>query len=80
VAPYCSRRLREHGVDGLLDAFHVEHRRIRKAAGKADDAGLAEQLEQLADGGGFDVVEAGGELQGHGREAGSSEAGCRIAW
>ncbi|HPV24649.1 MAG TPA: hypothetical protein PLJ65_10765, partial [Casimicrobium sp.] len=46
---------------------------------EADDAGLAEQFEQLADGGGFYVFEAVGELQ-HGEGsvdeslAGSSDA------
>ena len=45
-------------VHGLGQAGHVEQRGVWKAAGKADDARLAQQLEQLADGGGFDVVEA----------------------
>ena len=49
---------------GFLDAFDVEHGRVGKTAGKADDAGLAQQLEEFADGGGFDVVEAVGKLQG----------------
>jgi hypothetical protein len=51
---------------GFLDALHVKHGTIRKAAGKADDAGLAQQLKQLADGGGFYVLQAGGELEWHG--------------
>jgi len=71
--------VREHGVGGDADAFGVEKRGVREAAGEADDAGLAEQFEQLADGGGFYVFEAVGELQ-HGEGsvdeslAGSSDA------
>jgi hypothetical protein len=56
-------------VGGLLNAGHVKHGAVRKTPGKADDAGLAQQLEQLADGGGFDVVQAVGELEGHGVNA-----------
>ncbi len=54
----------EHGVAALLDTLHIKQRRVRKAAGKADDAGLAQQLEEFADGGGFDVVQALSELHG----------------
>ncbi|EWS63571.1 hypothetical protein Y695_03196 [Hydrogenophaga sp. T4] len=54
------------GVDGFADAVHVEHGAVGKAAGEADDAGLAQQLEEFADGGGFDVVQAVGKLHWHG--------------
>ena len=53
-------------VGGLADAVDVEHRAVRKAACKTDDAGLAQQLEQFADGGGFDVLQALGEMERHG--------------
>jgi carboxymethylenebutenolidase len=51
-------------LTALRDAVHVEHGAVGKAAGKADDAGLAQQLEEFADGGGFDVVQAVGKLKG----------------
>jgi hypothetical protein len=59
----------QRGVDRLADAVHVEQGAVGEAAGKTDDAGLAQQLEEFADGGGFDVVQAVGEgdLEGHGR-------------
>ena len=69
VAPYCStgpglfcpkRRRR------LADAVRVKQRRVGKAAGKADDAGLAQQFEEFADGGGFYVFQAVGKLHGVG--------------
>ncbi|OQB99288.1 MAG: hypothetical protein BWX79_03175 [Alphaproteobacteria bacterium ADurb.Bin100] len=56
----------ECGIDGGSDTVDVEHRAVGEAAGKADDAGLAQQLEEFADGGGFDVVQAVGKLEGHG--------------
>lgn len=49
-------------VDGLADTVHVEHGGVRKAAGKADDAGLSQQLEEFTDGGGFNIVQAVGKL------------------
>jgi hypothetical protein len=54
-------------LGGGADAGHVEHGAVGEAARKADDAGLAQQLEQLADGGGFYVVQTVGEL--HGQES-----------
>jgi hypothetical protein len=45
-----------------LKPFHVKHGAVRKAARKTDDAGLAQQLEEFADGRGFDVVQAIGKL------------------
>jgi hypothetical protein len=54
-------------VDRLLDAIHVKHGAIGKAARKADDAGLAQQLEEFADGGGFYVIQTIGKLQWHGK-------------
>jgi hypothetical protein len=69
VAPYCSAAPGSAAracVHRFANAGDVEHGAVRKAAGKADDAGLAQQLEQLADGGGFDVVEALGEGKAHG--------------
>jgi hypothetical protein len=53
-------------VGSLLNAGHVKHGAVGEAAGKADDAGLAQQLEEFADGGGFDVFQAVGKLEGHG--------------
>ncbi len=62
-----------HCASGLLlecgqgrgaNAIDIDQRHIREATGEADDAGLAEQLEQLADGGGFDLVESVGEADG----------------
>ena len=35
---------------GLAYALHVEHGAVGKAAGKTDDAGLAEQFEEFANG------------------------------
>ena len=49
---------------GMLDALDVKHRAVGKAARKADDAGLAQQLEQLTDRGGFNVVQALCKLHG----------------
>jgi len=63
-----ARVFRECGVGGLLDAGHVEHRGVGEAAGKGDDSRFAQQLEQLADGGGFRGVEAGGKLGGQGED------------
>src|SRR5690606_27085181 len=51
-------------IAGSADAVHVEHGAVRKAARKADDAGLAQQLEEFADGGGFYIVQAVGKLHG----------------
>jgi len=62
----------QRGVDGLTDAVDIEHGAVGKAPGKADDAGLAQQLEQFTDGGGFYVVEAVGKWQGHGRSRGGN--------
>ena len=58
----------ERGVHGFADAVHVEQGAVGETAGEADDAGLAQQLEEFADGGGFNVVEAvgKGQLKGHG--------------
>ena len=47
---------------GLANAFHVKQGAVWKAAGKADDAGLAQQFEEFADGRSFDVVEAVSKL------------------
>ena len=44
------RRGGKHRLAGLADALHIEQRGVRKTAGKADDAGLAQQLEELPDG------------------------------
>ena len=63
VLQCCAGFLAERGVDGFADAFHVKHGAVGKTAGKADDAGLAQQLEKFADGGRFDVVEAVGKMQ-----------------
>jgi hypothetical protein len=52
---------RERSIGGGADAVHIKQRAVREATGEADDAGLAQQLEELADGGGLDVVEAIGE-------------------
>ena len=46
------RELRERVIQDTL----AMERRIREAARKADDAGLAQQLEQFTDGRGFYVV------------------------
>ena len=51
---------------GFTNAFNVKHGRVRKAAGKADDAGLAQQFEEFTNGRGFNALEAVGELQWHG--------------
>ena len=51
-------------LGGLPDALHIEQRRIRETTRKADDAGLAQQLEQFADGGGFNVANAVGKTDG----------------
>src|SRR6218665_3032653 len=48
---------------GRAYALDVEQGAVRKAAGQADDAGLAQQFEKLADGGGFYVVQAGVEQE-----------------
>jgi hypothetical protein len=58
----------QHRVGGHPDALGVEQGRIGETAGKADDAGLAQQLEQFTDGGGFDVLESGG--------GGALDSGC----
>ena len=46
----------QRGVDGFTNAFHIKHGRVREAARKTDDAGLAQQLEEFADGRRFYVV------------------------
>jgi len=61
-----TRFMGQRGVDRLADALHIKHGRIWKAAREADDAGLAQQLEEFTDGGGFHMVQAGGELEWHG--------------
>ena len=60
------RPLFKRGMRGRLKAFHIKQGRIRKAPGKADDAGLAQQFEQFADGGSFDVLQSLGKGQ-HGQ-------------
>jgi hypothetical protein len=85
VAPYCNAPAGLFGqrlLARLFQALDVEHGAVRETAGEADDAGLAQQLEQLADGGGFDVVEAGGELhdgQSHFLGAIVAKAACMNA-
>jgi hypothetical protein len=54
----------QHRIGRHPDALGVKQRRIGETTGKADDARLAQQLEQLTDCGGFDVLESGGELHG----------------
>ena len=54
----------QRSIDGFADAVHIEHGAVGKAPGKADDAGPAQQLEEFADGGGFDVVQAVGKRNG----------------
>ncbi|MPN49543.1 hypothetical protein SDC9_197164 [bioreactor metagenome] len=46
----------QHLIDGRPDSGHVEHRTVGKTARKTDDAGLAQQLEQLANRRCLDVV------------------------
>ena len=66
----CTGVLRQGGIAGFTDAFYVKHGAVRKATGKADDAGLAQELEKFTDGRGFNVVQAVSEMQwrrfGHG--------------
>lgn len=62
--------VREHGVGCDADTFGVEQCGIGEAANEAMMPGLPRSFEQLADGGGFNVFQAVGELQ-HGRR------GCR---
>ena len=59
-----SRLMGQDMLAGMLDALDVKHRAVGKAARKADDAGLAQQLEQLTDRGGFNVVQALCKLHG----------------
>jgi hypothetical protein len=74
VAPYCRARLaRKRLRRSLLQALDVKQGAVRKPTREADDAGLAQQLEQLADGGGFDVEESVGKGQGHGVKLGSQD-------
>ena len=56
--------LRQSCIAGFTDAFYVKHGAVRKATGKTDDAGLAQELEKLTDGGGFNVVQAVSKMQG----------------
>ena len=53
--------LGERGMRGCVKAFHVEQVGIWKTTGKADDAGLAQQFEQFANGRGLDVLQALGK-------------------
>ena len=61
-----TRVLLQRGQRGLAYAIDIKQCAIRKAARKADDAGLAQQLEQFADGRGLDVVKPVGIRQGGG--------------
>ena len=58
VLQHCAGVATKHLLRRHADAFHVKQRWVRKAAGKTDDAGLAQQLEQLPDSRGFNVVQA----------------------
>ena len=53
-------------IDRGLYALDVKHRAVGETAGEADDAGLAQQLEQFTDGRGFNQVQAVGKFNGHG--------------
>jgi hypothetical protein len=77
VLQRAARLLGQCLLAGFAQALDVEHGAVGKATGEADDAGLAQQLEQLPDGGGFDVVEAGGEL--HGKDSLLNSRHCRAA-
>ena len=64
-------------IAGSADAVYIEHGAVGKPPGKADDAGLAQQLEELTDGGGFDVVQAVGKLHGSVHRKGLKMLHCR---
>ena len=72
-----ARFMAEGLLRGLAQTLDVKHRTVRKASGKADDAGLAQQFEQFTDGGGFDVLESVGKLDRHGR--GSTTGNAMVA-
>ena len=54
----------QHGGGGFPNALDIKQRRVRKASGKTDDSRLAQELEELANGGGFYGIEAVGKLHG----------------
>ena len=57
--------LRQGGQARFANAVDVEQGAVGETARKTDDAGLAQQLEQLADGGGFNVVQTIGKRDSH---------------
>ena len=63
----CTRLFAQGLLTGFTNALDIKQGAVGEAACKADDAGLAQELEQLPDGRRLDVLQAVGELNKTGR-------------
>ena len=61
-----ARVVRHNKVCCNPKTFDIKQSRVWKATRKTDDSGFTQQLEQLADGRGFNLIQAIGKLQRHG--------------